>query len=360
MTDQIFILRDDGTLVPVPVSAYDSEDTLQKFLAGCPDLLAGAQIDPPNPRRWLLVRREAGVPDATGMSDRWALDHLFLDQDGIPTMIEVKRASNTEIRRTVAGQMLDYAANGVVYWPIDRLQGWFAQTHGGPDRADIVLRNFLGEHGETEVFWEAVRENLRTGNVRMIFVADSIPTELQRIVEFLNEQMSPAEVLAVEIKNHEAGSLRALVPRSVGRTAAAQAQKPTADTRTFDELRAAATPRFRECLEWLQDWAHARGLTTGTAAKSWKVIAPGGGTLLWAYPLREKVEFSVSLIRERGDPDAAAEVLNACQDIVGGPLAEHFPTLDSSSMVANWERIESDVLNRLAVAASANPVGPTR
>jgi hypothetical protein len=95
-------------------------------------------------------------------------------------------------------------------------------------------------------------------------------------------------------------------------------------------------------------------------AKSWKVIAPGGGTLLWAYPLREKVEFSVSLIRERGDPDAAAEVLNACQDIVGGPLAEHFPTLDSSSMVANWERIESDVLNRLAVAASANPVGPTR
>jgi hypothetical protein len=35
----------------------------------------------------------------------------------------------------------------------------------------------------------------------MLFVADKIPSELKRIVEFLNQQMDPAEVLAVEISS---------------------------------------------------------------------------------------------------------------------------------------------------------------
>lgn len=34
----------------------------------------------------------------------------------------------------------------------------------------------------------------------MVFVADTIPTELRRIVEFLNEQIDPAEILAVEVR----------------------------------------------------------------------------------------------------------------------------------------------------------------
>ena len=61
-----------------------------------------------------------------------------------------------------------------------------------------------------------------------MFVADQIPTELQRVVEFLNGQMDPAEVLAVEIKQYVGGSQRALVPRAVGQTAAAQQAKRAA------------------------------------------------------------------------------------------------------------------------------------
>ena len=51
-----------------------------------------------------------------GGSDRGSLDHLFLDQDAVPTLVEVKRSENTQIRREVVGQMLDYAANGVMFW----------------------------------------------------------------------------------------------------------------------------------------------------------------------------------------------------------------------------------------------------
>jgi hypothetical protein len=55
-----------------------------------------------------------------------------------------------------------------------------------------VLAAFLGPQ-EPDAFWRQVDANLRAGRVRMVFVADRIPPELRRIVEFLNEQMRPAE-----------------------------------------------------------------------------------------------------------------------------------------------------------------------
>jgi hypothetical protein len=66
------------------------------------------------------------VPGSDESLGRFSLDHLFLDQDGIPTLVEVKRSSDTRIRREVIGQMLDYAANDVVYWPIEMIRSRFA------------------------------------------------------------------------------------------------------------------------------------------------------------------------------------------------------------------------------------------
>jgi len=75
--------------------------------------------------------------------------------------------------------------------------------------------------------------------VRLIFVSDRIPDELRRIVEFLNEQMSQTEVLAVEIKQYvsQDSSLRTLVPRIIGQTAKAQDSKSggARSSRQWDE-----------------------------------------------------------------------------------------------------------------------------
>ena len=104
---------------------YDSESLLQELLAKHPDLLAGEQIDSDEPRRWLLVKREMPVPGHETGGGRWSIDHLFLDQDAIPTLVEVKRSSDTRIRREVVGQMLDYAANAVAYWPVEEIRSKF-------------------------------------------------------------------------------------------------------------------------------------------------------------------------------------------------------------------------------------------
>ncbi len=101
---------------------YASEDVLQRALEEHPEVIAGSSTAGSRTGRLLLVKREMGVPGSEGGSSIWSLDHLFLDAEGVPVVVEVKRSSDTRIRREVVGQMLDYAANGVRYWPIENLR----------------------------------------------------------------------------------------------------------------------------------------------------------------------------------------------------------------------------------------------
>ncbi len=93
--------------------------------------------------RLLMVKREAGVPDSEGGSVRWAVDHLLLDQHGIPTLVEVKRSSDTRIRREVVGQLLEYAANIDVYWPSDRIRSLATEQHRGSEGLDRAILELL-------------------------------------------------------------------------------------------------------------------------------------------------------------------------------------------------------------------------
>src|SRR5262249_35971264 len=88
-----------------------------------------------------------------------------------------------------------------------------------------ALEALLGPEADQEWFWQQVKANLQLGKIRMVFVADMIPPELQRIVEFLNSQMDPAEVVAVEIRQYVGQGLKTLVPRVMGQTVEAQQKK---------------------------------------------------------------------------------------------------------------------------------------
>lgn len=87
MASGVFLVQEDGSLIEMEEQEYPKEDHLQELLARYPNLLAGNQIDDINPRRWLLVSREVGLPDEENGSDRWSVDHLFLDQDAIPSQL---------------------------------------------------------------------------------------------------------------------------------------------------------------------------------------------------------------------------------------------------------------------------------
>jgi hypothetical protein len=202
---------------------YEAEDVLQQLLADYPALLAGDR-DGGERRRWTLVSRELGIGSDAGGPSRWSLDHLFLDHEGIPTLVEVKRSTDTRIRREVVGQMLDYAANGAKVWSLETIRASFVEGRADPV-ADLV--GLIGPDGRLESFWEQVGANLKAGRLRLVFVADEIPPELQRVVEFLNEQMASTEVLALEVKQYREvdGDRLTLVPRLIGRTESARQMK---------------------------------------------------------------------------------------------------------------------------------------
>lgn len=117
----------------------------------------------------------------------------------MPTLVEVKRSTDTLIRREVVGQMLDYAANAVVRWPVDRIRSQFeARCERDGLDAEQELAGVIGPEGGDAAFWTAVKTNLQAGRVRLVFVADVIPPEVRRVVEILSEQMDPAEVIALD------------------------------------------------------------------------------------------------------------------------------------------------------------------
>jgi hypothetical protein len=222
--EAIFLLTDSGNLERVPMRPYDSEDLLQALIAEHPELLAGDQINPDEPVRWLMIKREAGVPGGEQQGDRWSTDHLLLDQSAIPTFVETKRSSDTRIRREVVGQMLDYAANAQRYWPADRIRSMTVIQHGGPEAAEAAMMKLLSLESaesvrtEIEAYWAKVEENLHDGRVRLIFLADRLPAELRRTIEFLNDQMDRAEVLGIELVQYAGSNIKALVPRLIGQT----------------------------------------------------------------------------------------------------------------------------------------------
>jgi hypothetical protein len=228
MSEAIYLTRQGQPLVRMELQDYQREEDFQQLLQDFPELLAGEQIDNVVPRRWLFVAREAAIPAEADSPDRWSLDHLFLDQDAVPTLVEVKRKTDTRLRREVVGQMLDYAANAVVYWPADTLRSQFTNSRIARDEdPEEILRLFLGDEGDPQSYWQTAQANLREGKVRLVFVADRIPRELQRIVEFLNERMSPTEVLALEIRRYAGEGLTTHIPRIIGQTSEAQLTKRT-------------------------------------------------------------------------------------------------------------------------------------
>jgi hypothetical protein len=220
----IFLLR-EGKPVLMTESPHATEDLFQQMLVQFPEVLAGGTTSGDNTvRRLVLVSREMRVPGEEGGPDWFSLDHLFIDETGIPVFVEVKRATDTRIRREVVGQMLDYAANGLAYWSVDRLKASMNKSSGGS--SEVALKEAFGLGSEqVEAFWRTVESNLRSATVRLVFVSDHIPDELVRIIEFLNEELAHTEVLGVDVVRYRGGDETVFVPRLVGKTGRAIAAK---------------------------------------------------------------------------------------------------------------------------------------
>ena len=282
MAEKIYYLGPDQEPKPMEETAFDRESDLQELLAAHPQLLDGEQMRPGDPLRWMLISREVGIADAPESATRWSIDHLLLDQEGLPTLVEVKRGQDTRVRREVVGQMLDYAAHASATWSTERVRQMFESGA----YAEEALRELLdpkrvlhdGDFArEIEELWSKVSSNLAAGNLRLVFVADAVPDELARVVEFLNRHMD-IEVLAVELKQFEGGANRTVVPRVIGRLAKARPpagrRRPLSNEEFLDcfdvDIQASARRLLDTALRHRATFSGQRRLSIQAACPAWR------------------------------------------------------------------------------------------
>ena len=370
MGASIFLIGHDNSLTELQQAPYESEDVLQQLLSEHPSVLGSTSG---NDDRLLLIARELAIPDELSGSGRWALDHLFADQSGVPVLVEVKRATDTRSRREVVAQMLDYAANGSAYWPIEQIISAYTTTMGSAERdSESELREFL-QGGEPDDFWRQIEANLRAGRLRLVFVADRIPKELRRIVEFLNEQMRPAEVLALELEQFTApGGIRTLIPRLIGNTAQSQATKsvrkalpPVSESEWFSEFAKRYGQSSGAVARRMVGWLRERGLETGITESQdavWARLTMSNGKFALPFYLRRstgKLETALGILE--GYPPFAAdgarqEVLDRIRSLPGiqistvkstGYPAIPLGELDRPEVWSGFAAIAEDIINRL-------------
>ena len=252
-------LNKSGRLVALIEGRYETEAVLQELIAQHPETLAGERGG-----ALLLVRREAAVYDDQDVNAHGSLDHLFLDSDGVPVLVEVKRSTDTRIRREVVGQMLDYAT-GAANWKVEQLQAWLSARC---DADGLNADDVLGDHtSDPDGFWLRVHDNLRGRHLRLVFVADVIPGTLRAIVEFLNEQLTDCEVLAVEVKQYldPDGRQTIVVPTVLGDTEKAKETKGKRRVRRWTrdsvmaDLAARCTTSEHAVADRILAWADRRG-----------------------------------------------------------------------------------------------------
>lgn len=125
MSNNLYLLSKDRA-VEMSESLYESEDRLQELIAINPQLLL--RDTGQDGARLMLIAREYTVEEGEGSNNSYSLDHLFVDQNGTPVLVEVKRSTDTRIRREVIAQMMDYASRAST-WDTNELRALFRENN---------------------------------------------------------------------------------------------------------------------------------------------------------------------------------------------------------------------------------------
>jgi hypothetical protein len=191
----------------VQSAPYGAESKLQEILAEEPSLIS---IDEVREGAGSLVTAIREFPLETGY-----IDILGFTADGNIAIVECKLATNTEIKRKVIGQVLDY---GATLWGMDyeSLDGKIKERTE-KNLADLVRAGVDDPEWDEELFRQNVETALTEGNFILIIVVDEIHEDLSRIIRFVNGAGRPAFALAaLEMQRYQHEQTEMLVPHVFG------------------------------------------------------------------------------------------------------------------------------------------------
>jgi len=186
------LVRTDGSGWGSPeVTAYDNEAHLQQILADQPGWIPGVDDS-------AFTAQELSTTAGP-------IDVCVVGGNGGLTVVECKLASNSEKRRMVVGQVIDYASAIWMEGPDVLLQKWEART--GQSLQDTLSDTSL----------EQLRKNIEIPRIDLCLAVDSIDADLRRLVEYLNmATRSDVRVTAVQLAYARQGEVEILVPSTYG------------------------------------------------------------------------------------------------------------------------------------------------
>ncbi|MCD5422474.1 hypothetical protein LRS71_23455 [Rhodococcus pyridinivorans] len=258
--DRALLIRDASTgggWRSPAMTAYTDEDHLQAIIADAPHHVPGV------PDGAWAVRE---LPTSAGPADV-----CIIDPGGDITVVECKLASNSERRRMVIGQVLDYAA---AIWQ-DGTETFHRQWQhrGGQDLAG------LGDDAR-----EQLDRNIGEGRIHLCLAVDRIDADLRRLVEYLNRiTRGDVRVTALQLAYARHGDVEILVPSTYGTEIAATKARTTTNRGRW------STDTFLAALAPQPDRALAEDLLTrverldermGTHDDFWFGVPPSGGIYL--------------------------------------------------------------------------------
>jgi hypothetical protein len=191
---EMFVSTPDGEWVSPQVKTYGLESHLQDLLLAAPHVIPGME-EP------VAICKEF----STGAGPA---DLLVINAQGEITIIECKLKYNSESRREILGQILDYASS---LWSMPLA----VFTDQWQVRAGKPLKAMLGD--KADAILENVGKYLEVGRFNLVLAVDEINPKLERIVTYLNRvTKDDISVYAVAFKRVSVGSIDVLMPTTFG------------------------------------------------------------------------------------------------------------------------------------------------
>jgi hypothetical protein len=169
------------------------------------------------------------------------------------------------LRREVIGQILEYAANFSASWSADRVRSAYERTAStlAADAAQSLETALALQPGTYEGYWQLLQANLDQQRLRLAIVADKIPLETLRIVEYLNRQMINTDIFCVSISQFIGGDVRTLNSRVLNpsvtetqrKSASSRAGAPWTRARFYDALLSRESRNAVSVMERIESWA---------------------------------------------------------------------------------------------------------
>lgn len=187
-------------------AGFADEAALHALVEEAPQLLplSGAP-------RLVVVGREV-------MLGSGSADLLAVEPSGRMVVIEVKLARNAEARRAVVAQVLTYAAvlHGLDVPTLERdILGRHLHERDYSSLADAVSANDQEGSFDAAKFSAALAENLSSGAFRLVLVLDDAPSELVRLVGYLEAVGGNLMIDLVTVTAYDIDGSRVMVPQRV-------------------------------------------------------------------------------------------------------------------------------------------------